>query len=303
MSVEITNAFVKQYQGNAIHRVQQKGTKLRGLVREEGMVGKVKFFERIGLTTARKRTSRHSDTPRMDVPHDRRAAFIDDYDWADLVDDEDKVRLLIDPASEYLIAGTNAMLRAMDDVIIEAATAENAYGADGEGAITAVAMPAVQKVVVNAVAPGDTPANSNLTIEKLRQASAIFGEHDLDPDMEYVMVVAQKQLTALLRTTEVTDADYNSVRTLVDGKVDSFMGFRFVRSQRLPKDASGHRRCFAFVTGFEGGMGLAVPRQLKARISERADKNYATQVFLSMTLGAARIEDEKVVWVACDESA
>jgi hypothetical protein len=303
MSVEITNAFVMQFQGNAIHRVQQKGTRLRGLVREEGMTGKVKFFERIGMTTARKRTSRHSDTPRMDVPHDRRAAFIDDYDWADLVDDEDKVRLLISPASEYLIAGTNAMLRSVDDVIIEAATAENAYSADGDAAISAVAMPAGQKVVVNAVAPGDTPANSNLTIEKLRQSAQIFGEHDLEPDLAYVHVCAQSQLTGLLRTTEVTRADYNSVKALVDGVVNSFMGFTFVRSQRLPLDGSGHRRNFSFVAGFEGGMGLAFPRALKARIGERADKNYATQVFLSMTLGAARIEDEKVTWVACDETA
>jgi hypothetical protein len=301
MSVEVTNAFVKQYQGNALHRVQQKGTKLRQYIREEGMVGKVKFFERIGLTTARKRTSRHSDTPRMDVPHDRRAAFIDDYDWADLVDDEDKVRLLIDPASEYLIAGTNAMLRAVDDVIIEAATSENAYGADGEGAVSAVAMPAGQKIVVNENEAG-TPTDANMTIGKLRVAAKIFGEHDLDPDMAYVCVMAQNQLTALLRVEEVTSADYATVKALVDGKINHFMGFDFVRSQRLPLDSNGDRRAIAFVTGYEGGIGLAFPRELKARISERADKNYAIQVFLSMTLGAARIEDEKVVWIACDES-
>lgn len=301
MSVEITTAMVKQYQGNAIHRVQQKGTKLRPYIREEGMVGKVKFFERIGLTTARKRTSRHSDTPRMDVPHDRRAAFIDDYDWADLVDDEDKVRLLIDPASEYLIAGTNAMLRAIDDVIIEAGTAANAYGADGEGSVSAVAMPAGQQIAVDEN-EGGSATDANMTIGKLRVASKIFGEHDLDPDMSYIMVMAQNQLSALLRVEEVTSADYAAVKALVDGRINSFMGFDFVKSQRLPLDANGDRRCMAFVSGYEGGLGLAFPRGLKARISERADKNYATQVFLSMTLGAARIEDEKVIWIACDET-
>ena len=40
---------------------------------------------------------------------------------------------------------------------------------------------------------------------------------------------------------------------------------------------------------------------IQTKISERADKNYATQVFLSMTIGATRIEDEKMVEIACVE--
>jgi hypothetical protein len=48
-------------------------------------------------------------------------------------------------------------------------------------------------------------------------------------------------------------------------------------------------------------MGLALGRDIATKISERADKNYATQVFLSMTIGATRVEDEKVVEIACQE--
>ena len=109
MSVQITTAFVEQYKSNVFHLAQQKGSKLRDAVRTESIVGKSHFFERIGSTAAVKRTSRHADTPRVDTPHSRRKVTMDDYDWADLIDDSDKVRLLISPQSEYAKAGAYAM--------------------------------------------------------------------------------------------------------------------------------------------------------------------------------------------------
>ena len=105
MSTQITTAFVEQYKSNVFHLAQQKGSKLRDAVRTESIVGKSHFFERIGSTAAVKRTSRHADTPRVDTPHSRRKVTMDDYDWADLIDDTDKVRLLISPQSEYAKAG------------------------------------------------------------------------------------------------------------------------------------------------------------------------------------------------------
>jgi hypothetical protein len=64
----------------------------------ESVTGKTAFFEQIGSVAARQRTSRHADTPRMDTPHARRRVSLADYDWADLIDQEDKVRMLIDPS-------------------------------------------------------------------------------------------------------------------------------------------------------------------------------------------------------------
>ena len=90
MSVQITTAFVEQYKSNVFHLAQQKGSRLRDAVRTETVTGKAHFFERIGATSAQKRTSRHGDTPRMDTPHSRRKVSLDDYDWADLIDQEDK---------------------------------------------------------------------------------------------------------------------------------------------------------------------------------------------------------------------
>lgn len=80
MSVQVTTAFVEQYKANVYHLTQQKGSKLRRAVRVESVTGKNAYYEQLGATSARKRTSRHSDTPRMDTPHSRRRVSLEDYD-------------------------------------------------------------------------------------------------------------------------------------------------------------------------------------------------------------------------------
>jgi hypothetical protein len=113
------------------------------------------------------------------------------------------------------------------------------------------------------------------------------------------MVVSAKQLSDLLGSTTITSADFNSVKALVQGELDTFLGFNFIRSERLSTDSDGNRSVLGFC---QSAIGLALGRDIETRISERADKNYATQVFLSMTIGATRVEDEKVVEIACTES-
>ena len=286
MSVQITTAFVEQYKSNVFHLAQQKGSKLRDAVRTESIVGKSHFFERIGSTAAVKRTSRHADTPRVDTPHSRRKVTMDDYDWADLIDDSDKVRLLISPQSEYAKAGAYAMGRTMDDVIIAAATG-NAFGGVSGG--STIALPAGQKI-----AHGST----GLTIAKLISAKEKLDAANVDPDEARVLVCSAKQISDLLGTTQITSSDFNSVKALVQGDIDTFMGFRFIRSERLGTDSNGHRQVLAFTNT---SMGLALGKDIQTKISERADKNYSTQVYLCMTIGATRVEDEKVLEIACTE--
>ena len=208
-----------------------------------------------------------------------------DYDWADLIDQEDKVKMLITPQSEYAMAGANAMGRAMDDALIAAATG-NAFG--GVAGATSIALPTAQKI-----AGGTT----GLTLAKLLSAKEIIDSSDVDPEEARYVVCSAKQITDLLNTTQVTSSDYNTVRALASGQIDTFLGFKFIRSQRLPI-ATTIRSCLAYT---ESALGLAVGADITTRISERDDKNYATQVFLSMVIGATRIEDEKVVEIGAKE--
>ena len=285
MSTEITTAFVEQYKSNVFHLAQQKGSRLRNAVKTENVTGKAHFFERIGSTAAEKRTSRHSDTPRMDTPHSRRKVTMDDYDWADLIDNEDKVRMLISPSSEYAMAGAWAMGRAMDDAVIAAASGTAYSGASGG---TSVALASGQKIV---------HGSAGLTLAKLLEAKEILDSSDVDPDEPRFMIVTAKQLQNVLGVEQLTSADYSSVKALVQGEIDTFLGFNFIRTERLVTDGS-NRLALAFT---QNALGLALGQDITTKISERADKNYATQVFLSMSIGATRVEDEKVVEIACVE--
>ena len=286
MSIQITTAFVEQYKSNVFHLAQQKGSRLRDAVRTETITGKSHFFERVGSTAAQKRTSRHADTPRMDTPHSRRKVSLDDYDWADLIDQEDKVRLLISPQSEYALAGAWAMGRAMDDALIAAATG-TAYGGVAGG--TSVSLPSGQKVV---------HASGGLTLAKLLSGKEIIDANDVDPEEPRFVICAAGQISDLLNVTQVTSSDYNTVKALAQGDIDTYLGFKFIRSQRLGTDSNGNRQVLMFT---QSAIGLALGTDITTKISERADKNYATQVFLSMTIGATRIEEDKMVEIACTE--
>ena len=286
MSVQITTAFVEQYKANVLHLAQQKGSRLRDAVRTETVTGKAHFFERIGSTAAQKRTSRHSDTPRMDTPHSRRKVTMDDYDWADLIDNEDKVRMLISPTSDYALAGAYAMGRAMDDAIISAATGTS-YGGVAGG--TSVVLPAGQKIVHN---------STNLTIAKVLAAKKLLDAAEVDPDEARFLICTADQISDFLNITEVKSSDYNTIKALAQGQIDTYLGFKFIRSERLGQDATPNRQVLAFT---KSAIGLALGADITTKISERSDKNYATQVFLSMTIGATRIEEEKMVEIAANE--
>ena len=287
MSTQITTAFVNQFSSNVQLLSQQKGSLLRGSVSEESVTGEKAFFDQVGSSAAIKRTSRHADTMIQDTPHSRRMVTMDTYEWAELIDDSDKVRMLIDPTSTYAQAAAAAMGRAMDDSIIAAATGTSKTGSSG-GTST-------DMVSGNIIAHG----SADLTLAKLIQAKKILDEGSVDASIPRYIAVAPAQIEALLGTTQVQSADFNSIKSLVQGEVDTFMGFKFIMSTRLAV-ASNIRTCFAWA---EDGLKLAVGKDVMAKIDERADKSYATQVFYCSTFGSTRMEEAKVVSVLCDESA
>lgn len=290
MSTQVTTAFVQQYSANVQMLSQQMGSRLRDAVRVENVVGKNAFIDQIGSATAALRTSRHADTPQMDTPHDRRRLSLADYEYADLVDDQDKVRMLIDPTSSYARAAAAAMGRAMDDVIITAATGTANTGETGSGSATLDAT-------ANSV--GSSSSNDGLTLAKLREAKRKMDLNDVDPSIPRYIAVGPKQIEDLLGDTTVTSSDFNTVKALVQGELDTFMGFRFIMSNRLSVDSNDIRKCFAWA---EDGLTLGIGKDISARIDERADKGYATQVYYCMSIGAVRMEEDKVVQIFCDET-
>jgi hypothetical protein len=284
MSSQITTAFVQQYSANIQMLSQQMGSLLRDKVRVESVVGKNAFFDQVGKVTAQLKTSRHSDTPQIDTPHSRRRVSLGDYEFADLIDQQDKVRLLIDPTSSYAQAAAMAMGRAMDDVIITAALGTAYTGETGTG--------------TESVQTGVVKGTTGLTVAKLISAKDLLDKADVDPSIPRHVMCGPEQLGNLLGDSEVTSSDFNTVKALVQGELDTYLGFKFTVTNRLPKTGND-RTCIAYA---EDGLLLGIGKDISARIDERADKSYATQVYYCQSIGATRMESAKVVPIVAIEA-
>lgn len=287
MSFEITTAMVQQYNDNIVLLQQQKPSRLRPAVREERVQGEYGFFDQIDSTSAQKRIARHADTPLISTPHVRRRVSMDAYDWADLIEQFDKATLLTDPTSKYAVNAVAAHNRAIDDAIIAAFKA-TAYG--GRDGATTYTFPTSTHQVAH--------GSSSLTIAKLLSAKEILDSYENDPDEPRFFAINAKQVSALLNTAEIKSADYNTVKALAAGQIDSFLGFKFIRTERLPV-ASDVRSCFAWS---QSSMLLGIGTDIMTRVSERDDKNYATQVYVGMFIGATRMDEKGVVQVQAYEA-
>lgn len=287
MSTQFDTARTQLYKSGVEVLVQQKGSRLRNGVRvETGVVGKNAYFDQISATAAVERTSRHADTPQIDTPHARRRVSMRDFEWADLIDDQDKIRTIQDFGSPYQMNAANALGRSMDDVLIEAATA-TAY--TGETGSTSESFDTTNFQIAS--------GSTGLTVAKLITAKKMLDEAENEEGEPRMLVLSAEQVEDLLNTTEVKSADYNTVKALVQGQIDTFLGFKFVRSERLGT-VSSERGVLAIA---KSALLLAVGKDITARISERADKSYATQVYTCMTIGATRMRSNGIVRILCTE--
>jgi hypothetical protein len=288
MSNEILDWSVIDYKSTVEALLQQRGSKLRSAVMEDSYHGKAgAAVNQIGAVNAIKRTTRHSDTPLIETPHDRRWVYPTDYEWADLIDDQDQLRLIADPTSPYAINGAMAIGRAMDDEIIAAALGVSKTGEDGA---TSTAFPSSQ------IAP--TTAGG-LSVAKLREAMQmlIAAEVDVDNEALFCAITAQ-QHDDLLGETQAISLDFTNKPVLVDGRIRAFMGFNFIDSQRLALDGTDR----SVIAWAKSGMHLGIWNDINARITERDDKSYSTQVYVKGTCGATRVEEKKVVQITCSEA-
>ena len=291
MASSITTAFVEQFKANVVHLAQQSGSVFRGVFPEEPVVGKRVAVERLGSTTASLKTGRNVDTEYVDPAHTRRWLSTKTFYWSALVDRYDKIRMLINPESEYAQAAAMAMARQYDQVIIDAFDASVVTGEDATG--TAATFDTTN----NQIAVASPATNLNLT--KILQAKKILDSFNVDPSIPRYFVVHPEQLEAMLGIEQLTSADYNSVRALVQGDMNTYAGFTWLMSTKLDV-ASNVRDCYAFAAN---AMRVGIGQDIVARVDELPQKHYSTQVYFSMDLGAIRVEETNIVKVLCDDTA
>lgn len=300
MSNQITTAMVDTYRTGLQMLAQQKKCRLESAVMIEKEIGKRVSFDQIGVVAARERTSRHADTPRVNVPHRRRWVSMKDFELADLLDWSDLLKILNNPGGAYSQAFIAALNRARDKNIIDNMLGTSYAGEDGT---TAIALPSTQKI-----AAGGT----GFTLAKVQEAaSLLFGKAVFDDDEELHIAWTRKQEDEFLQTAEVKSVDYNTQRVLVKGTMggDTFYGFKYHRLEDwedeegnmhriLPKNGTT-RSCVAWV---KSGVVHNVPQLPTVEIDKRPDKSNAWQYLAKGSYGTTRLEEKKVVQIDVEEN-
>jgi hypothetical protein len=309
MSFQVNTASVQEFKTIVSLLLQQQGSRLRPAVNVQAFVGKaVSVVEQFGPVTAVRNSGRHSDTPLISTPQDRRWRFPNDYDWADLIDRHDKLRMLIDPTSAYCVNGSGSLGRAMDDEIIAGFFNSNKTGENGtiDTGLLGAWNGGSQVVPVNTGSSG----NTGLNIAKLRMAKRLLlsAEVDVDNDPLYMAITA-KQHDDLLNEAQAISLDYNSTPVLVNGRINAFMGFNFINSERIPGGGSFNTALNPALTVPAGqnfvpfwaksGVCLGIWNDLEVGCDIRPDKRRAQQVFLSGTYGATRLEEKRCGYIVC----
>ena len=286
MPESIDIAFVNQYQNTMRILCQQKDSRLEGCtippVKQDG---EYLYWERLGATEAIEIPGRHSDTPNIEPDHSRRRQAAQPYVWSTLLDRADAGRMLIDPKGPYQESARMAMNRRKDRIIL-AALGGNAFAGHAGG--TTVALPAAQHIAAGGV---------GMTVGKLLSAKQLLDEAEAPMEDRYFVHTAEDVID-LLGTVEVTSADYNTVRALVNGQVDTFLGFKFIQTELLYLENASTAAAWFSYAFCKGAVGFGTIEEITVRLTERADKNYSWQPYISMDMGATRVEDELVVEIA-----
>lgn len=304
MSTNITDNYQKKYTTKWENVLQQHTSLLEQYTTYSPKLnGSVVFFDQFGLIDFEEKTSRISKTILDEAPTERRCMRPRMFTKAIGFDEFDGTQMesLDEPLCKTLDNLRSAAARRMDDVMIQGFLGTNYTGEDG---LNVVELSDNQTIKVDYVESG-TAAATNLTVAKLRAALQKFQENEAwnddarDAGDQLVIAVTSSQIMSLLREKEVTSYDFNNLKALVHGEIDTFMGFRFVRTQRLPKDANGKRINLAWVKS-KAQFGLW--DDFKVKISVRDDMDEALQVRARFACGATRLQEEAFTRILCDET-
>jgi hypothetical protein len=306
MSLQIPIAFVDQFKANILMLSQQKQALLRMTTRAESVTGDTMYVERLGPKDAVLRGTRHGETPVSDAQHSRRKLSMADYIVpADLIDKPDKLKMLIDPQSAYTQNQVFSLNRAIDDVIIAALGGPSYGGHTGGTTINNYDVSECRMINSDGaiVAAGTNCSNATatgLTIAKLLTCKQLLDDAEIDESRQRYFLTNPYNINQLLNTTEVKNADYNTVRALAQGQIDTFMGFKFLKSTRLPVGVdTAATSCYAFA---QDAIVLAVAEEPSVSVSVRNDLCDSIQVFSTLSIGSTRVEGPAVIEIELSTS-
>ena len=277
MAVGISNAFVQLFDAE-VKQAYQSSRALAGLTRERTNVeGNQVKFPKIGKGTATVRVPQTDVTP-LNVTYSQVTATMSDYIAAEYSDIFSQQKVNFDERRELVQVVGNAIGRRMDQLVIDALNAS-----------------ATTLTVATTVGG----AGTNMNIEKLIEAKKLLDANNV-PSEGRCMIIHANNLAGMLGETEITSADFATVKALVSGEVDTFMGFKFITlgdrdEGGLPKPST--RTCFAF---HKDAVGMGIGMNQKSEINYVPEKT-SFLVSSMFSAGAVAIDDEGIVKISCTE--
>ncbi len=282
--------------------LQQEASRLEKYVTvETGLTGKMVAFDQYGLLSFAEKSGRMAATALDEAPTTRRVMHPHIFTKAVGFDEFDAKKLAgIDvPVSKTIESLRAAAARTMDSLMLTSFLGTNYTGENGT---TAVSFPRAQVIAEDFVESG-TAVDSNLTVGKLREALAMleraeaWSEERRAYGDELVLACTSSQINALLQQPEISSYDYNSVRALAEGKLDSFLGFRIIRTELVPA-TDGVRNCLAWV---KSKAQFGIWDDFKVKLSVRDDLDEALQIRAKFACGATRLQESAFVRIDCVE--
>jgi hypothetical protein len=280
MAVQVSNAFVTLFDSE-VKQAYQGQRLLAGATRERsGVEGSTVKFPKIGKGSATIRIPQTDVTP-LNVSYSQVTATMEDYIAAEYSDIFNQQKINFNERQELVQVVSGAIARRMDQIILDALAASS-----------------TSLTVGNDIGGTD----SNLNIEKLREAKKLLDAGNVPMDGR-MMLIHANSLSALLGETEVTSSDFNTVKALVTGEVDTYMGFKFITfgdrdEGGLPIDGSSDRTLYAF---HRDAVGLGVGMGQTSRVDYIAEKT-SFLVASMFSAGAVAIDDEGIVKITCREA-
>jgi hypothetical protein len=305
MSTTIPEHYTTQFGLNWEFLLQQMESRLREYVTVDSVTGKERSYNQMGTSTARLITTRNGPTVPNNETFDKRWLRLQAYESVTHFDEFDAQLLgqISLPTSETVKSHAMAFNRTCDELIINALGGTVYTGPTGVTAQTldSTAVAADYKDLTSLTGGG---TDYNLTIQKLVRARQILEQEEaFDPRMgdQLCIAVSANQIAGLLSDAiEVQSSDYSAVKSLYDGQLDTFAGFRFVRTELLGYSTGTVRQCFAWV---KSGIVLGFGQERGVRMAIRDDLSETLQIRSKMILGTTRLMEEKVVSILCEETA
>lgn len=272
--------WAQAYGQNIMQLAQQKYSKLINTVYlKPNVKGKTFFQDQIGQWAMETKGGRNTLTPNNDPVLSRRMGIMTDYHDNRMLDRGDELRTISDPRSAYTIAAAQSLGRKMDEVIITAAVAPAYSGETGSSTVTNGNV-----ILLTA---------SSMTLARIIAVKAQLDSQDVDMEDRY-FVITPAALDNLLNTTAATSSDYNSVKALIRGEINTWMGFNWIMSTRIAAVSSATLVGIAYQ---KYGICAAMASEPLVRTDERPDVSYSWQVYYELNIGAVRLEENRVVVV------